>query len=373
MQESLENTLASLVAIPSVPANSSACRAIMDVVHGELKMFNLSIQTHFDTQNPWLIATTQTTRTPDILFYAHLDVVPGAPHMFHMQKDNEHLLGRGVFDMKFAAACYLEFLRKHSNKLSDLNIGFLFTTDEEKDSACMNEIIATGLRPNVVFMPDGGDNWSIEKRAKGYYAAELVATGKTAHGSRPWEGVSALHTLLDAIKPLREKYIIKGKHNPTLMINGIQSGHAINQIPDYAVAQLDFRSFNRHEMQEYLEVLKEVVELHDNLTLNIHNSGNIIEFDKTSPHVQSFLRTFEQERGEPPVFTDSYGASDARFFASVEVPCIIIEPRGGGRHSNEEWLVASDLALFYQLIEQWIMHDASKSSAPIQHQEKVLV
>ena len=324
-------------------------------------------------ENPWLIATTQNTKTPDILFYAHLDVVPGPSHLFNMRKQDDRLLGRGVFDMKLAAACYLEFLRNHEDSLSHLNIGFLFTTDEEEGSTCMDDVIATGIRPKVVFMPDGGDNWTIEKRAKGYHAAELIATGKTAHGSRPWEGVSALHTLLDSVKPLRDKYILKERHDPTLMINGIQSGHAINQIPDYAVAQLDFRCFNHDEMQEYLDTLNDTVKQYDNLTLNVHNAGSTIEFDESSPHVQSFLRTFEHDRGAPPAFKDSYGASDARFFIAVGVPCIIVEPRGGGRHGNDEWLAADDLVPFYLLIEHWIMRDdASKTTSP-KHTEKVLV
>ena len=372
MQENLETTLASLVAMPSVTRDSFACRTIVDFVHEELKAYDLFIQPHLDTQNPWLIATTQNTKTPDILFYAHLDVVPGPSHLFNMQKKDGRLLGRGVFDMKLAAACYLEFLNNHAESLSHLNIGFLFTTDEETNSNCMNDLIATGLRPKVVFMPDGGGDWTIEKRAKGFHAAELMTTGKMAHGSRPWEGASALHTLLDAIKPLREKYILKEKHDPTLMINGIQSGHAINQIPDYAIAQLDFRCFNHEEMQEYVDILNNAVKRYDNLTLNVRNMGHAIEFNKSSPYVQSFLHTFEQDRGEPPVFKDSYGASDARFFMSVDVPCIIIEPHGGGRHSDDEWLMADDLVQFYQLIEHWIMRDTSKATSP-KHSEKVLV
>src|SRR5205814_2252156 len=100
MQQNLEDTLASLVAIPSIPDDSFACHAIMDFVHEELKVYGLSIRTHFDTQNPWLVATTQDTNTPDILFYCHLDVVAGPSHLFQVEKRDGRLLGRGVFDMK---------------------------------------------------------------------------------------------------------------------------------------------------------------------------------------------------------------------------------------------------------------------------------
>lgn len=373
MQENLEATLAALVAIPSVTSDTRACQSIFKFIHDELKVHSLFIQTSTKVQNPWLIATTQDTKKPDILFYAHLDVVPGPSSLFQMQKQSDRLIGRGVFDMKLAAACYLEFLRIHANKLSSLNIGFLFTTDEEGGSPCMDEVIATGIHPNVTFIPDGGDNWTIEKRAKGCHAAELIASGTTAHGSRPWEGVSALHTLLDVLKPLREKYPFKAKHHPTLMINGIQSGHAINQIPDLATAQLDFRCFNQAEMEEYQDFLSKIIEQNNTVTLNVRHAANAIEFDETSPYVQSFLHTLRELRGAPPTFQDSYGASDARFFTPLDIPSIIIEPRGGGRHSNDEWLMADDLLQYYQLIEHWIMSDTPKLTTASQPHQAVLI
>src|SRR4051812_48266435 len=114
MQEALENRLASLVAIPSVSDDRLACQSIINLVYEELKSYDLFIDAHVDAKSPWLLATTRDTLTPDILLYAHLDVVPAPSHMFQMQKNAEgHLLGRGVFDMKVAAACYLEFLRNY--------------------------------------------------------------------------------------------------------------------------------------------------------------------------------------------------------------------------------------------------------------------
>lgn len=361
MQANLEATLATLVAIPSVSDDPVACQAIMEVVHETLKTYGLFIQADLTAPNPWLIATTQNTKTPDILLAAHLDVVPGPEQLFRLRKQDGNLYGRGVYDMKFACACYLEFLRTHADRLKEFNIGFLFTTDEERDSACMPKVLATGLRPNVVFLPDGGDDWTIEDRAKGYCWIELIATGKTAHGSRPWEGVNALHTLLDAIQPLHAKYPFKTKDDATFMINSIQSGLVINQIPDHAVALLDFRCFKSHEIDDYITLINDVIKRHDTLTMNVLRKGEAVEFDKRSPHVQSFLRIFRQERGTSPTFRDSYGATDACFFASLGIPCITIEPRGGGRHGTEEWLKADDLMKYYRLIERWVVEETLQS------------
>ena len=354
MQDSLENTLAQLVAIPSVSSNAEACHMAIEFVRERLDGYGLFMTDDTNTPNPWLVATTKDTKEPDILLASHLDVLPGDAALFTMQKADGKLYGRGVYDMKLAAACYIEFIKNHRAALADLNIGVLFTTDEEIGSQCMPTILESGWRPKVVFIPDGGDNWNIEERAKGLYGIELTATGRTAHGSRPWEGDNALHTLHDVITILRQEYPRHDPDGPTLAVNELHAGTAINQIADYAIAKIDFRSFKKDEFNEYKALLDELVESHE-LTLQVTQSGDPVHFDKDSPYVQGFLSALQQERGRPVTYKPSYGGSDARFFAHYDIPSIVIEPQGGGRHAPDEWLLADDLSSYYRVIERWVL------------------
>jgi succinyl-diaminopimelate desuccinylase len=355
MQPRLEATLEKLVAIPSVTSDTIACHEILDFVRSELEPFGLFIERHTDTPNPWLIATTQNTKTPVILLAAHLDVVPAPPESFIIQKQEARLYGRGVYDMKFAAACYLELIKTHSDKLHDLNIGILFTTDEEQGGLCMPGILESGLQPSVVFIPDGGDNWCVEKRAKGLYGVELTAHGTTAHGSRPWEGESALIPLLDVIQALRAQYPSKDRSGATLSIGVLRAGEAINQVPGQASVAIDFRSFSREDLEEYKLLIAGFVSQY-NLDFRLANAGEPISFDPAHSNVQSFLQTLRDQIGKDEVsYCESYGSSDARFFAPFNIPCILIEPNGGNRHTDNEWLEAADLSKYYQLIERWIL------------------
>jgi succinyl-diaminopimelate desuccinylase len=351
LQNQLETTLTHLVRIPSVSSDPQTCREIIDFIRDEISSYNLHVRGDFTADNPWLLATTQDTNEPDILLAAHLDVVPAAH--YDLENRDGKLYGRGVYDMKFAAACYLQFLRLHADKLASLNIGVLFTTDEERDSASMPAVMATGLRPKMVFLPDGGDDWMIEQRAKGLYGVRLTAGGTAAHGSRPWEGVSALHRLIDVTNQLRATYPSDTKSGPTLMVNRLEAGQAINQIPDSAWAEIDFRSFESQEINEYKELLSKLAETY-NLSITPVNSGNPVTFDPSSSSIQSFFKVLRQVTNQDTVYCDAYGATDARFFAQYDIPCIIVEPHGGGRHADTEWLKADDLGRFYQLIENWL-------------------
>lgn len=170
MQSNLETTLAQLIAIPSVSTTAAACHEVIEYVRAQIAPYGFSIISDTDRDNPWLLATATPDLEPPILLAAHLDVVPGDPSMFTMQKRDGKLIGRGTFDMKFAAACYIELIKHHATEVQAQNIGFLFTTDEEVGSTTVPLILEMGLRPGVVLLPDGGDNWHIEEHAKGLFA-----------------------------------------------------------------------------------------------------------------------------------------------------------------------------------------------------------
>jgi len=264
------------------------------------------------------------------------------------------LYGRGVYDMKIAVACYLEFLKSHTDKLSDFNIGFLFTTDEERGGHSTVDVLATGLRPKVVLIPDGGDNWHIEERAKGLYHTRLTAHGKTSHGSRPWEGDNAVHRILETLSSLRQSFPEGDKADATLSVTSFQGGEAINQTPHFATATIDFRSFSKQDLEKYdAEVTRLAAQ--NNLDATIIQTADPLILDKTAPAIQSFLTTIKEFTGKDPVYSESYGGTDGRYFAAYNIPCLIIEPQGGSRHADDEWLLADDLYRFYQLIEMWLL------------------
>lgn len=348
------STLTNLVAIPSVSADSLACHEILAQISTELSPYNLFIRTDVDRPNPWLLATTRDTLQPDVLLAAHLDVVPAPDEAFTLRQDGERLYGRGTYDMKFAAACYLELLRAHHHELSRLNIGFLFTTDEEVGGASMQDIIDIGLKPELLLIPDGGDNWHVESRAKGSVNALLTAQGQPAHGSRPWEGDNALHRLLDALSELRASYPSTEPSGPTLAVTMLDGGEAVNQIPAHAAARIDFRAFEPQELATYRELLANISTKHQ-IELDASHSYEPLIFDKQAPAAAGFLAALKEFTGQDIRYTESYGGTDGRFFAPLGVPCVIIQPLGDGRHAKDEWIDSADLHRYYQLLEQWLL------------------
>ncbi|MDX2776673.1 M20 family metallopeptidase [Streptomyces caniscabiei] len=355
MQQNIEATLEKLVAIPSTSYNPDTCREVIEFVRSEIEPLGLFIHSDMDRPNPWLLATTQNTPAPATVLAAHLDVAPASPNLFGVRRDHDKLYGRGVFDMKFAAACYIEFAKAHAALLPTLDIGFFFTTDEEISGASVAELVDGGWHPGRVLIPDGGKDWQIEERAKGFYGAQLTATGKNAHGSRPWEGKNAVHNLMDILTALRQEWPVKGVNDATFSVTGLTGGSDVfNQIPDTATALIDFRTFSTEELTAFTAQLTSLAAERD-IIVTIIQTGEPVAFDKTSPAVQDFLEALHAVRGEAPNYTVSYGGTDARHFAKANIPTIIVVPRGGELHGDGEWILAEDLDVFYQLLVRWLV------------------
>lgn len=354
MEQQLKQTLRDLVAFPSVSSDTASNQAALRYVHDQFKPLGFIIETHLDQDRPWIVVSTQNTKEPDILLAAHVDVVPAVDSLFTLREDGDKLIGRGVCDMKFAAACYIELAKKQSDKLRNLNIAFLFTSDEELGGDSVIDFLNLGWRPKCVLLPDGAEDWHIEGRAKGPYGFRLEATGIAAHGSRPWEGDNALHRIMDVCNALRQLYPDKGTADATLSVNKIVGGETVNQIPDSAFALIDFRSFDKQELAAYRHTAEIIAKQH-NVTLSIPYYGSPVIFDKNHPRVQGFLGIFASITGQPVRYVDAFGGTDARHFAEYDIPCIITSPRCGGRHADTEWLLADDLFTFYTLVERWVL------------------
>jgi acetylornithine deacetylase/succinyl-diaminopimelate desuccinylase-like protein len=354
MQERLESTLATLISYPSVSIDPTACHEMLDYVRSQVEQYGFYIHSQTDSPNPWFVLTTKQTKEIDTLLSAHLDIAPAPLELLTLEKREDKLYGRGVYDMKFAVACYLEFLKEHQETLRDLNIGMLFTTDEEISGAGTVEFLKLGWRPRRVLIPDGGDNWKIEEQAKGFAGLELTTTGVAGHGSRPWEADNAIHTLFDIGHTLREEYPFISKSEATFSVTSLHGGETFNQVPDRASLMLDFRSFKLDDITKFLKRVDELAQPKD-VSIRVIQQGPPLLFDRSGKDVQDFLSTLHNLRGEDIEYSESYGGTDGRHFATYNIPCIIVEPRGGGRHALDEWLLAEDLLMFYRLIEQWLL------------------
>jgi len=138
-----------------------------------------------------------------LLLMSHIDVVNATDPLFEPFEKNGRLYGRGAIDDKYAAALSMILLKNliESNRRrglddSTVTLGILITGDEEVGGYHGARSALGGITCDFCIALDGGRVDKIVVKEKGILRLKVVATGKTAHGARPWQGENASERLM---------------------------------------------------------------------------------------------------------------------------------------------------------------------------------
>lgn len=350
--------LSDLISFKTVSGQANEVDKCFDYLETFLSDRNLHVTRLASNGFPSIVATSQAAKAPRVLLQAHIDVVPAKLTAFKLTETAGRFHGRGVFDMKFAAACYLQLASDLVSDLQNYDFGMMFTADEEIGGENgVSYLLNKGYGANVCLLPDGGDNWCLEKTCNAVWIVRIRADGQSAHGSRPWEGRNAINSLLEVLREIQMVFGELKPYNNSITISKIQGGSAMNQVPDQAEAILDMRFIDDHEYTKHCTAINKIVKSNKLQleTVVFVKSRNV---DVTQPEVCSFLEIAELVRGKPITKTHSLGASDACYFAASGIPTIVIRPTGGGAHSDHEWIDKAELLKFYELIKTYITQTA---------------
>lgn len=359
----MDNVFADLVAIPTITSDFAAAHRAVDYCADYLTARGMHVEKFVSHQYPSLVATTRKTKRPKVLLGAHLDVVAAPKAMFKLRLEDGTYYGRGVWDMKFAAAIYLHIVDALLGRLDHYDFGIMFTTEEELFGEYGTGMLVNeqGIRPEVCILPDAIPPWCIQRSAKGCYFGEVSVVGISAHGSRPWEGDSASIKLVGILQAITALFGSDQRpETKTLNIGIMQSGASFNQIPDSAMATLDIRFGT---LEEFAALEKQIADICAKGGGVLKQVGDIrvpVVCDLKHPLVKSFIKQIQLQHGTVPASVAANGTSDARFFPPHNIPCILVSPKGGGFHGRDEWLDAADYERYGHVIRNYL-EDVAKT------------
>lgn len=355
-QAQLIGKLSALVSFPSDSSQQHQLVEFFDYLERVLKKYPMHITRYESSGFPSLLATTQHTKKPKLLLQSHVDVVPAKT--YELIETDDKLLGRGVYDMKFAAACFFQLLDDLADQLSSYDFGIMLTSDEELGGEHgVGFLLGEGISTEICLLPDGGNDWGIETESNAACFAKLIAKGRTAHGSRPWEGENAIDRIITSLGEIKIAFGSLKPSKCSLTISQIEGGTAMNQVPDYAAVTLDMRFINAdHACRKKLNIQK-IAKKHG-LDFTILAESNANSTDLTNRHVARFIEIANAIHDKPLNQSRSFGGSDARFFMERDITTILMRPTGGGAHSDEEWLDKAEFFQFYELLSQYVVKTA---------------
>lgn len=367
MKKTIKEFLADLVAFPTTEHNYDARRQAIQYIADFLNGYMAHVERFEWNGFESVYASPKQTKTPKVLLAAHVDVVTGQPEQFKLVEKDGNLYGRGVSDMKFAIAAYFALIQELGENVNNYDIGILITSDEELGGYNgAKKIVTEGYLPQVVLLPDGGANWTFEQSAKGMIRPYFTARGIPTHGSRTWEGESAIEKMINFLREIQYNvFPEQGPDTSTFNIGRIEGGNTFNQISDLCTADADIRPINDIDAKRILTKIDELARAHD-VTYELLLNESSINVNLDDPLVKAFFDSAQKVLGRPIKTMRSYAGSDARHWAPYDIPTLVIYPESGGHHSDHEWLSEKALYQFKDIVLDYLEQTA-KITYPAAH------
>lgn len=351
MENSIVNITNHLISMPSVTADLPKCQLIIDWCHDLLARQEVAACILTSAERPILVwGQTELSQTR-WLINSHLDVVPGESIQFESVIKKGKIWGRGAADTKAGCAIILASASKWHALAAKKNITFMLVTDEEMGGPSTNKILKfmPNLQGGIFLEPT---NIRMVTQAKGIMQLQITVRGKAAHGSRLWEGKSALEELSAMLTKFRFHHPSPQKEtrNTTFNFSLCQSGNAINQVPEEAKLWCDIR-WSPHDRPQ--RIIKDFAKYFPDAKIDVLVNESPIECPKESELLTSFSNAMKQASINP-LTAFEHGSSDARHCTARNIPALVFGPKGKNLHGKDEWVNIKSIEQVSKVLELWV-------------------
>ena len=337
-----------LMAFRTETGNSAEVNKAMDYIKNVMSLIGAKVDV-FEKKGiaPVIMIRNHNSLDFDALVLGHIDVVPAEDKMFKPIIKGGKLYGRGSLDMKSFAAVALNSMQYVIENKLPIKFGILLSSDEEKGSKGTKAFLEkyAKIKADIVLDNDvGGDITKIIAKCKNPVFVKIKATGKEAHGSRPWDGVDANELMFKVISNIRNIYPAydlngkkpKNKWVDTLHFAKIEGGKVSNIIADSCEVLCDFRLVETSKVEDLVKNLKKCMV--KGVDFEIVSSSVPVVMDEKNPQILEYKRLAEKILDKKIRFEYEGGATDAREFAVRGSTVIMHSGSGDGMHASEEFV-----------------------------------
>ncbi len=292
-----------------------------------------------------------------LVLNGHVDVVAAKPSQFFPFERDGKIYGRGSADMKAGVAAMMAALAQINGKELGIKVQLQIVSDEEIGGFnCTGFLVENGYRGDFAICgePTG---LGIAHQAKGVLRTDVLAAGKPAHGSRPWEGVNAIEKAYGIYREIlglpfaRESSEYYDK--PSINLAKINAGGAYNVVPDQCTMGFDIRYLPGQNKDEILGQISGI----EGAELFPGMFSNPVDTDRSHPFLQLLGEIVQRHTGREANYFGQHGSADTVFFAKHGIPAIEFGPAGGDWHGDEEYVDIESVLAFQNILVELALSD----------------
>ncbi|MDQ0200681.1 M20 family metallopeptidase [Neobacillus ginsengisoli] len=289
-----------------------------------------------------------------LVLNGHVDVVSGHPQQFIPFEKDGKLFGRGSADMKAGVAAMMCALLNLKDQELGVKIQLQIVSDEEIGGLnCSRYLAENGYRGDFVICSEP-TQLGIAHQAKGVLRLDFKISGKSAHGSRPWEGINAIEKAYRVYEQILELPFAKESTSyyasPSINLAKIQAGDVYNKVPDECLMCFDLRFLPTQNKEEIMKEIESVTD--GNVYINMF--AEPINTDKNHPVISLLDQIVEANTKTTTLFFGQHGTADTVFFAKYGIPAIEFGPSGDNWHGDEEYVDIESVQLYQNMLVEFV-------------------
>ncbi len=277
-----------------------------------------------------------------LLISAHLDTFPAYSHPqpYTLREEGNRLIGRGVVDVKGQIAALLWAIGQ-----TNAPCQLAFVCDEERGGTGSRCLPVTA---DAVMVLEPTELKPVVAHAG---AVEVTALffGKSAHGSLPHWGDSALEKAIAFTDALKAHPLVADQRHPLferaplVTIGKLEAGNEAMVVPNKAIVNLDIRVLPGYSAQAVAQLVQEIG-ARFKAEVRLDDVAEPTTLPEDAPIVQAVKRAAAKVLGQEPPAIGYFSWTDAVNFLERGIPAVVF---GAGHlgvaHSDEEWVLMDDL------------------------------
>ncbi|MBV7275182.1 M20/M25/M40 family metallo-hydrolase [Clostridiaceae bacterium UIB06] len=291
-----------------------------------------------------------------IILNGHLDIVAGKADQFTPYIEDGKLYGRGSADMKSGAAAMLSSILKLKAENLDCKVQIQLVTDEEIGGFnCSKYLVDNDYKGDFVICGEP-TQLGIGVQAKGILQVYLEFIGKSAHGSRPWQGDNAILKAHEAFKAITNLPFTKENSelysSPSINLSKIEGGDVYNKVPDYCKMCLDIRFLPDQEPQKIIKQIEKAA----GVKVNIHAEGDAVKTKVDDSYVVKLSQSIDNITNCTAKIFGQHGSADTKFYSKYNIPSVEFGPTGQNWHGDDEFVIVDSVYAYEKILIDFILN-----------------
>lgn len=298
---------------------------------------------------------------PTLVFCAHLDTVGTAGMTippFDPRYEQGRVYGRGSYDMKGSAAAVMAAAAALARTGLRGRVLVALVADEEYASVGAADFVQRHTADACILTePSEG---KLILGHKGFVWAELVTSGRAAHGSR-WDlGVSAIGKMGRIIVALEQfdREVLRKRVHPlvgpaSMHCALIQGGTGLSTYAPECRLKVERRTLPGEAPDQVVRELEEVVRQAGEATeVRCLFDRSPLLCDREAPVARCLREAVSAVTGRPPAEAGVAYWMDAAIFAAAGIPTVNYGAAGAGAHEAVEWVDLDSVVTCAQILAE---------------------